>query len=273
MMKKHSFGIVQGRLTPSPRGRLQCFPRDNWRKEFRDASLLGYNFIEMIADRRFNPKNPLWSSPGLKKIKDACLRHNLQAYSVCNDFIISHSLVNEPNAEEQTMRLIGRSALLGMKVLILPLFERSQINILNYRRFLIPLRRIADASASKKIVICLETNLGAGEILRISKFFNHSNIKYVFDSGNRVVLKEDIYSDIKILKGLIGHIHIKDKDQAGDNVLLGTGKVNFLKLFRSLALIDYTGPYVFETTRGRDPLNTARYHKTLVEFFLNEASK
>ena len=46
----NEFGIVQGRLTQSPPGCLQWFPQGCWQKEFKIASDIGINYIELIAE-------------------------------------------------------------------------------------------------------------------------------------------------------------------------------------------------------------------------------
>jgi sugar phosphate isomerase/epimerase len=98
------------------------------------------------------------------------------------------------------------------------------------------------------------------------------NIGAVFDTGNRVLESDNLYDEIKALGDLISHVHIKDKDRKGNNVILGTGLVNFQKVFDALEEIDYKGKLNFETTRGADPLNTATYHLALCKFFINEAA-
>ena len=55
------------------------------------------------------------------------------------------------------------------------------------------------------------------------------------------------------------------------NVILGTGLVNFSEVFTSLKKINYQGPYVFETTRGSDPIKTAQYNMQLVDFFIDNS--
>ena len=52
------FGIVQGRLTPSPPGCLQWFPQERWENEFSLAGTLGISYIELIAEVQHNPDNP-----------------------------------------------------------------------------------------------------------------------------------------------------------------------------------------------------------------------
>jgi len=47
--------------------------------------------------------------------------------------------------------------------------------------------------------------------------------------------------------------------------------VNFESVFFALNDINYNGPYTFETTRGSDPINTAKYNMSLVSFFKSNA--
>ena len=37
----HTYGIMQGRLSPPEDGRFQSFPRNSWREEFRRAHEAG----------------------------------------------------------------------------------------------------------------------------------------------------------------------------------------------------------------------------------------
>ena len=108
--------------------------------------------------------------------------------------------------------------------------------------------------------------------MEIINDLNHSNIHCVFDTGNRISFGHDIYSDIILLGDRIKHIHIKDKNEKDENVLLGTGKVNFQRVFQSLYEINYKGPYTFETTRGNNPVETAKYNLSLANFFINDTS-
>ena len=45
-----SYGIMQGRLTPSNGRGIQFFPFDNWQQEFITGSSIGLNEIEWIFD-------------------------------------------------------------------------------------------------------------------------------------------------------------------------------------------------------------------------------
>lgn len=266
------FGIVQGRLIKSPEGCLQWFPQEYWQSEFFLASVLGYKYIELIAERQHNENNPIWSIEGINKIKTLIKRNNLSLPVLCNDYIIDHPLTGDKSVVEQTLKLISQARLLGIQKLILPLFEKSELTGTNFGKYKDILKKIANVAQKNNIFICLETILNGESLLRLLEILNHSNIKCVFDIGNRITLGHDIYSDILLLGEQIHHVHIKDKNEQNENVLLGTGKVNFHKVFVSLLDIGYDGPYTFETCRGRNPVKTAEYNLLFAEFFMREAT-
>ena len=65
---KNLIGIVQGRLSISPKNRLQFFPK-NWRKEFELANRVGFDFIEFFTERKKNKSNPVWDVKKLDEYK------------------------------------------------------------------------------------------------------------------------------------------------------------------------------------------------------------
>jgi len=268
-----SFGIVQGRLSIPPNNQLQWFPQDGWDREFEIASKLGFNYIELIAERQHNPNNPLWEITGIEKIRELTKLNSLSLHAFCNDYVIDHELNSSSKVLNQTIKLISMGKLLGIEKLIFPLFENSELTINNYHDYKTVLREIGDAAQEANMLLCLETILDGQQLLNVLKDFDHPNIYCVFDTGNRIAFGHDIYSDIVLLKQYISHVHIKDKDDNDKNVLLGTGKVNFHKAFQALSEINYNGPYTFETTRGKNPLETAKYNLSFAEFFISDTSE
>ena len=266
----NELGIVQGRLIQAPKGCLQWFPQEYWENEFFLASALGINFIEFIAERHHNEKNPIWTDEGIKKIKALAQRNRLSIHALCNDYIIDHSLTAKLAVIEQNMELISRAKLLGVNKLILPLFEESELTENNMEMYKDYLSDIGSAAHENNILVCIETNLNGKSLLKLFEILDHPNIKCVFDTGNRIAFGHDIYSDIELLNERIKHVHIKDKNRQNENVLLGTGDVNFNKVFESLSKIGYTGPFTFETTRGNNPLRTAQYNIRFINFFMME---
>jgi len=270
MKKNITFGIVQGRLIQPPNGQLQWFPQDQWEDEFSLASKLGFNFIELIDERQFNGNNPIWTDDGVEKIKYLTKKNNLSMNAFCTDNIIEHPISSDNSVTQHIIKVLERGELLGMKKLILPLFEHSELTVKNFPKYEKNLIKIADNAEEKNIMICLETVLNGKDLLHVLGALNHDNIKCVFDTGNRIAYGHDIYNDIKLLGNQIQHVHIKDKNEKNENVLLGTGKVNFYEVFSSLKEIRYNGPYTFETCRGKNPIRTAKYNMSLTNFFIEE---
>ena len=264
------FGMVQGRLIQSPPGQLQWFPQDCWQAEFDLAAALGIDYIELIAERNHNPKNPVWSDDGVEQIIELAKRNGLSSHALCNDYIINHSLLRSDEVLIQNLCLIERCALLGCEKYILPLFEQSELTINNIDEYVVPLRAIADKAAEFGIRVCLETVLNAAQLIHLLDRVNHPSIGVVYDTGNRVAFGHNLPGDIRLLGSRISHVHIKDKNATNNNVILGTGLVNFLQVFEALADIGYDGTYTFETHRGKNPLSTAAYNVGFIKFFHEE---
>lgn len=267
-----TYGVVQGRLIQSPPGQLQWFPQESWESEFFLANALDFSYIELITEEQHNDSNPVWSDEGIAKIKSLVEKNNLILPTLCNDYVISHSLLNDRKAIEQTKKAIDQGQKLGISMLVLPLFKQSEITMGNHKAFVEVLQTLASYAEKRRISLCIETILTGDELLHLFDRMGHSNVKCVFDTGNRIAYGQDIYVDIVKLGDYIEHVHIKDKNADNENVLLGTGLVNFNKVFESLGKIKYKGYYTFETTRGKHPLRTAKLHRDTIEFFRRENS-
>jgi len=63
---------------------------------------------------------------------------------------------------------------------------------------------------------------------------------------------------------------IKGLSGVGKNVVIGSGKVDFTSIFKSLNKIDYKGNFVFETNRGEDSVITMRHN---LKFILSVTQK
>ena len=268
-----SFGVVQGRLVQSPNGELQCFPGNLWPDEFVIAKENGIKFIELLAEREHNQSNPLWSSNGREEILQVAKSNGIDLYSSCTDYIINHNILqpDKDSLSDHVYAFIDVTAKLGCKNAIFPLLEASNISSDNLEEFFEPIKEYADYAAKKNVSILLETLLSSEDLLYFLESLNHPNVQCVFDTGNRVQQSKSLSNEIKLLGQYIKHVHIKDKDSSGENVILGTGLVNFYEVFKALYEINYSGPFVFETTRGNDPVSTVNFHMNICKFFYDEA--
>lgn len=266
-----SYGIVQGRLTVSKE--LQRFPQENWQQEFIAAKNLKLNFIEWLTEREYNESNPIWSDSGRKLIKEISATHNLQIYSVCSNYVINHSLFKDEDKSvfKHVKSLCEASHKIDCKVLVLPLLEKSNLTKETSELLKKPLFEIANIANDLDMVVSIESLMKSDELKVFLEDLNCSNIKVVFDTGNRALISDNLNNEIISLKNYINHIHIKDKDIYENNVLLGTGMVNFKDIFITLQSINYKGPIVFETNRGNDPIRTAKHNIDICNFFYYNA--
>lgn len=267
------FGIVQGRLTVPPEGELQWFPQSTWQEEFKNGEQIGIEFIELLTERHYNPTNPVWSVDGRKEMSALAQQTGRAIYSICTDYIIDHSLLDDPQSKtvKHVRSFLEAGKELECKIAVFPLLEQSDLNTKTASALAPIIKEFAQQVADSGMVICIESLLDGENLKRFLEQVDEENVKCVFDTGNRVVDNQDLASEIRVLSGWIEHVHIKDKSSSGENVLLGTGLVNFSEVFSALEEIDYRGPLVFETTRGTNPLRTATYHMNLCNFFAHEA--
>ena len=66
-MNTIKFGITQGRLTESKS--LQSIP-ENWKREFKIANDIGYDYVELITLNNKDNKNPLFNLKNQTLIKN-----------------------------------------------------------------------------------------------------------------------------------------------------------------------------------------------------------
>ena len=155
-------------------------------------------------------------------------------------------------------------AFLKIKKLILPLYGKSGYKNQDYKIFVKTFNILNDFAYKNKIQILIESNIEPKIFFDLNKKLK-KKLYLVIDTGNRINLKRNIYTDILEFGKFIKHVHIKDKNDKNENVILGSGNVNFSKLSKILKLIKYKGNYSIESTRGADPLVTAKKNLSYIK--------
>ena len=270
-MNKIDFGFIQGRMIKTPsKNVLQYFPKKNWRNEFLYAKKYNFKFIEYFGERKFNKLNPIWNEQKLNEINYLVNKNKLFNYSFCDDFFINNNLLNYKNLTSYYFKLSKNLSKIKIKVYVLALFEKSLIKKNNLKSYVNKIKKIADVLSKHKLKIALETNLDADQILDLIKLVNRENVFVVYDTGNRLKKNNLQYEEIIKLGKKIIHIHLKDKDWKGKNVILGTGDVNFESVFMALKSIKFKGKFVFETNRGMNPRKTMINNKNYILNVINK---
>ena len=125
-------GLMQGRLSPPDRGRLQSFPTRIWRAEFALAQHAGLSCIEWIYDQESESVNPLRTDDGLQEIRRVSEDSGVSVWSVCADYYMTRPLI-EPDGtiHQPTQRhlswLLGRLQMLGARHVVLPFVDASSL--------------------------------------------------------------------------------------------------------------------------------------------------
>ena len=262
-----NIGIMQGRLSPSPQKMLQYFPQDTWENEFFLAQKIGLRYIEVIAEEDFNNNNPLWSDGGRERINALREKSGVDAISACINFTLKHSVLRQETLQHVS-KFLECVKEIGAKKIILPLLETSEPSSQNFKDFMIPLRMLADLAANCSILLCCETNMNGQSLKSFLNDLNHKNISVCYDVGNCAYLGHNIENDLFLLAGQIQHIHFKDRNAQGHNVLLGNGIVNFREVLKTLKVIDFCGTCTLETSRGNDPMESAKKNLNFLQKFL-----
>ena len=243
---------------------LQYFPKKSWRKEFYYAKKNNFDFIEYFGERKFNKQNPIWHNKKLNEINQLVKKNNLLNYSFCDDYFIGKNIIKYKNLNIYYDEIIKNLSTINIKVYVLALFEKSLINKKNLISFIKILQIVSEKLKSKKIKFAIECNLDADLIKKLAKMVNRKNFYIVYDTGNRLKKNNFQYKEILKLKKYICHIHLKDKNWRGENVVMGTGNVNFQSIFKAIKKIKYKGNYTFETNRGNNPIQTMRENKSFI---------
>lgn len=262
-----NLGIIQGRLSKSDV--LQNFPNDEWREEFDRARECGYTSIEWIRDIKRNDYNPLWNNCfEWNELTNISLLSGVSIRSICDDYVQSCCWESLSVEQYETLcELIIRASLLGVKTIVYPLFEKAEIfSEKNFIAFRCHLKTLATIAYQFGISIALEISCKDSVLCEIMDKIDFPNVGICVDTGNLYaagVSVLDILNCEKLRKRII-HVHIKDRDDKGKNVVLGEGNVDFGGVIRTLYHINYAGLLITETDRGKNPVQTAIANKKYI---------
>lgn len=259
-----NLSIIQGRLTESEE--LQKFPNDNWRREFELARKAGYSSIEWIRDLSPNNNNPVWQDNfDASEIETISVLNGVSVRSVCDDYVQTCNW-ERLSSEQLTLLidLIIRASKMGAKIIVYPLFCEAEItNLSQIHYFQKYIGVLSSVAAMHGIKIALEISASVSKLIAIFEEIQYPNVGLCLDTGNLYaagVSYKDIL-DCPKLASKIYHVHIKDRDIAFNNVVLGKGNVNFNIVFSQLLANGYMGLVVTESSRGEDPYITAVENK------------
>jgi L-ribulose-5-phosphate 3-epimerase len=265
----HTFGIMQGRLSPPEVGRFQAFPRKSWREEFGRARAAGLDYIEWIHDAYGEGKdetgrvaNPIFSEAGLAEFDALKQEHGIATPALCGDWFMDVPLIRcsppeRVRREKHLHDLIPVAARIGAKRIVLPFVDNSKITGEYEKQTVIDiLKRALPIAERHGVELHLEADFGPEEFAAFLERIPHPMLKVNWDSGNSSGLGYVATEEFEAYGDRIGSVHIKDRYRKPEGGVetrpLGTGSADFDDVFRAIESIGYAGGLTLQVARGVD---------------------
>ena len=251
---------MQGRLLPKYQGKYQAHPVDYWQEEFKIANQLGLDCIEFILDYYKSEKNPLLNPGGIKEIRKIVESSGVKVLSICADYFMQAPIHSDNFAVVDKSlaildNLIQNAPLIKASDIVIPCVDQSRLkNKKDIDTFVNNIKSIVKIVESAGINICLETDLEPKIFANMLNSIGSENVTVNYDIGNSAALGYDPVEEFKAYGNKITDLHIKDRLLGGRSVPLGTGNVNFSKIFDLLSKYDYRGIIIFQAFRDDEGL-------------------
>lgn len=275
----NAIGIMQGRLVPSPSGKMQAFPLGSWEEEFVLAGHLGFNAIEWLLDAETDVHNPLWETQGRERIRQIMREHRLIISSVCADYMQKAPLSILDRAMRYTRAMKLKAVMkatnqVGARCLLIPCFENNlEPDSPHAQALCEALLFVLETAQELGVVVGLEMDWPAAEQLRLISRVGHPALGIYYDLGNATSLGYSPSEDLLMIGSRLVGVHIKDQKVGGNSVFLGQGDTDFSGALKTLIKIGYEGSFILETPRGSDPINTAHRHLAFLRQVMKETSE
>jgi L-ribulose-5-phosphate 3-epimerase len=183
-------------------------------------------------------------------------------YSTLDSIRATGGIAPDATWEQNWINIRTTAALaqqLGVKMILfhagfLPHDEKDP----NYAKMLRRLAEIADVFKAANVEVALETGQEtASDLLRVLQGLKRPNVGVNFDPANMILYdKGNPIAALRTLGPWIRSLHIKDARRTkvpgtwGEEVVVGTGEVDWPAFFATLRELNYTGNFVIEREAG-----------------------
>jgi len=270
-------GIMQGRLSEMNNNKIQSFPQNTWKAEFKKAHKCGFQVLEWIFD---DIENPIMNDEVIGEIRALAKKFNIEINSVCADYFMKEKLFNVTSLKlkrnlEVLKTLILQCSKTKIKILEIPLVDSSSLQSENFmKEFFNNILPVLQLAKDNNILIALETDLTPKTLSYFLKKFNHPNIAANYDLGNSVSLGYNVKEEIQTYGNFIANIHLKDRIYLDGTVPLGSGDVNFELFFKLISKTEYQGDFIIQGAREQNkiekPEQTCIKYKNFVKTYVDK---
>ena len=271
-VRMNRIGIIQGRLSASVDGKIQCFPKETWSEEFTKARAAGLQCLEWVFGRDGASVNPLATADGITRMRQLSQRTRVEVRSVCADYFMDSPLlrVTETVRQQRLQRLqwlLTHCAAAGIARIVLPFVDRSEIRTDNELALAAASVQAATPTATELgVELHLETSLPPERFRELLAQLDPNAVKVNYDIGNSAALGYDPDAEFAAYGERIGSVHVKDRVLHGSTVPLGQGHADFRTCFAALRSLGYRGDFILQVARGREgqEVSWARHNRQFV---------
>jgi L-ribulose-5-phosphate 3-epimerase len=263
----HTYGIMQGRLSPPENGRFQSFPRNSWREEIARARDAGFGYIEWIhddydgsAEGSGRGANPIFTAEGLAELDALKREHDIATPALCGDWFMDFPLIRCASKERETRErhlhhLIPIAARIGAWRMVLPFVDQSKITTEEEKQQVIDIiNRALPIAQQHNVELHLEADFNPTDFTAFLARVPHPSLKVNWDSGNSSGLGYIATEEFAAYGDRIGSVHIKDRYRKPEGGIetrsLGTGSADFDDVFSALHKVGYEGGVTLQVARG-----------------------
>lgn len=269
-------GFMQGRLSSQVDGKIQAFPRDEWRDEFPRAAALGLTAMEWTLDANGLDENPLMISAGRREIRELSEAHGVGIPSVTGDFLM-HAPPLEAQGAEREARLMGLERVidacgeLGIRYLVWPLVDEGRLRDSSLENTLIDVvsNRLAPRLRLRSVQLAFESDYAPAALAALVDRLPQDVAGINYDTGNSAALGYAPQDELRAYGRRVVNVHVKDRLRRGNTVPLGSGAADFAAVFEALRSARYDGYLILQTARAADGDHAGalgRYRDFVMEF-------
>lgn len=277
MSSQHTYGVMQGRLSPPEDGRFQSFPRIGWRDEFAKAKAAGFSYIEWIHDDYDQGANPIFTEDGLREFDALKAEHGISTPALCGDWFMDFPLIrctpNERIHREQHLHaLLPVAKRIGAWRIVLPFVDNASMKTEEEKTIVLDiLKHALPAAEGYGVELHLEADFNPADFKAFLARLYHPFLKVNWDSGNSSGLGYIATEEFAAYGNRIGSVHIKDRYRKPEGGVetrpLGTGSADFDDVFKAIRSDGYTGSLTLQVARGvpSDEVNFLRTQLAYVQ--------
>jgi L-ribulose-5-phosphate 3-epimerase len=249
-------GFMQGRLSPIVNGKIQAFPWDYWKQEFKIAYNNGFSIMEWTLDQDRLYENPFMTGEGQLEIRDLSHKYEISISSLTGDCFMQAPFYKVDGFNSESLLLDFRNIIiscgkLGVKYIVFPLVDNGRLETQKQKMMLKDgLALVDDLLFQTGIKIVFESDLPPDKLKSFISRFSPKNYGINYDIGNSAALGYNSKEEISAYGDRILNVHIKDRILKGTTVPIGEGNANIPKVLKELNEINYDGNYILQTARA-----------------------